>query len=228
MAMKERQLEDWICQNWELSPWGQLNEVLIGRQIRLKHGRCDLLAFHAYPHLIELKARKIREQDIGQILRYRHDVSKVPNALCLDNPYGYIKGGNEYEHQQFMRAWRLASQLPPTPEELRTRLPFQMTLVGISIDEKTHASADGAGIDISLWKESQGKVVFGHPSREWQSDQRWTYKNLEAWTERLNNTVIGFCMNHVYAQRYSVLQTLFGNEDTEVTLSISPSWVEYE
>lgn len=226
MGISERELEDWIVQNWEETPWGQLYETLIGRQIWLKHGRCDLLAFHSHPHLIELKARRIKEKDIGQILRYRHDLSKVLNALCLDNPYGRIECDDEYERQEFLRAWRIACQLPPSVDELHAKPSFQLTLVGTGIDDKTLASADGAMIDVCLWHESENGMAFETPVRDWRSDQRWAYEHGGDWMKRLSDAVICFCMNHVYAQRYSVLHPLFGSEDVDVDLSISPVWVD--
>lgn len=78
---KERELEDWLMKH-PGSMWP--NAALLGRQVCLPHGRLDLLAWMP-PHgiycgslvIVELKAKQIREGDIGQALRYAYDVKEV-------------------------------------------------------------------------------------------------------------------------------------------------------
>lgn len=76
MRLKERDIEDFICQNPESISDG-LDVRIIGNQVRLPHGRLDILAVIGdNVAAIELKSRPLRANDLVQVLRYTFDLRK--------------------------------------------------------------------------------------------------------------------------------------------------------
>jgi len=155
--MYERELEDWICEN----PYvlGQ-NTRIIGRQIALTHGRLDILAI-CRPHptqqikVIELKARELKERDVGQVLRYIADVR------------GELIAG--MGHASNHRCWKTISETYTTGDSVRpgdaaacasNRVTSNVrgVLIGASIDDATLAACAGASLNVSLWRGDRNNL----------------------------------------------------------------------
>lgn len=102
----EKQLEDWLTENWAtehskaLFPYmpESLRPVeLVGRQVRCKSGTIDLLAFSLRTFLvIELKSTTADERVIEQVMRYQHAVERAAMAaefdISLSMGMGYPSG----------------------------------------------------------------------------------------------------------------------------------------
>jgi hypothetical protein len=127
----------------------------MGRQVPLLHGICDILAVGYTVEIIELKATRIREKDVGQILRYAHDVFHYLRCFdCDRNSTAYKR--NAYEENTVIReafGAHRESLLRQSPRPL-------LSLVGPSIDRKALASADGGGIEVWLWRYDHAANLF--------------------------------------------------------------------
>lgn len=80
IVASERELEDLIWKQGYLRPTRSGEPVeLLGRQIRLLHGHTlDLLGWwEGAPVIIELKLKKIQDQDVSQTLRYRGELERL-------------------------------------------------------------------------------------------------------------------------------------------------------
>lgn len=157
----ERELEDWICDHWNdtpcppghTTPW--LGSTFMGRQVPLLHGICDILAAGDTVEIIELKATRIREKDVGQILRYAHDVFHY--LRCFDGDHtSTAYRGNAYEENTIIR------EAFETHREslLGPRMRPRLSLVGPSVDRKALASASGGDIEVWLWRYDRATNLF--------------------------------------------------------------------
>lgn len=154
--MNEKELEDYLENHLEaILPAGA---VLIGRQIPLPHGRLDLLAWdYGRTYVIELKARRLEENDVGQILRYVHDVHwfllvAFKNALRDDDLW-------------MAPSWRgeLYSDRLAMYAGFETDIPHIVPLlIGQSVPNKVAAAAAGARIETMAWTEADGRPSFVH------------------------------------------------------------------
>lgn len=150
--MKEKELEDLICQHPRsiLSADG----IILGRQIPLAHGRLDILAWdYGQTFVIELKVRPLQEKDIGQVLRYTNDV-KWHLLIAFQQA---IKGDQCFD----LETWRgnaYADKLMPYANATPGEFPaIQPMLIGPSADSTVLAAAQGADIKVMFWTADETK-----------------------------------------------------------------------
>ena len=150
--MHEKDIEDFICQHPE-ALFGE-DTVLIGRQIRLPHGRLDALVWHQLPYIIEIKAHKIRPEDVTQVLRYKDDIDVYLS-------YAYARAiSNFYQQHDTMTLSEDAfvdNLVYRSGEPMPRVLPM---LIGRSIDENTWAACSGADIRVRLWRHDAASQSF--------------------------------------------------------------------
>jgi hypothetical protein len=159
VVIKEKEIEDLICRRPScILPEGA---VILGRQIPLAHGRLDVLAWnYGITYVIELKARPLQEKDIGQVLRYTHDVKRhlfvaFHNAIRQD-PHFELESwrGNTY-----------ADALMPFANAVPDEFPaIQPMLIGSAAGSSVMAAAGGACIEVLVWSANEEKLEmsFSH------------------------------------------------------------------
>lgn len=122
---------------------------VIGRQVPLPHGRLDLLIYRdGFTYVVELKARPLKERDIGQVCRYQSDIVQVMQAIGLREAWDSILNNEESPpgremHDTFIEwatNWNIDS---------RGIRPY---LVGPAVTEKVAAAAWGAGVGLIIWR----------------------------------------------------------------------------
>lgn len=163
--MLERDLEDAICRD----PEGILGEgySILYRQLRLDHGRLDLLAWHNHTYdgrvyhrtiePIELKKGEIKAQDVAQLLRYIHDME---NALaCNDDAPCYEECDTLTVDRE------VENRLSDLIFSADSPLAFvRGMLIGASIGTNALCAAHGAGIAVCLWSIADGKIRLDRPA----------------------------------------------------------------
>ena len=83
--VRERELEDYL----EGRPEALEIEQWVGRQVPLAHGIADLVGFgEDVIYVVELKAVKLEEEHVGQVLRYTYDVRDVLSQLGMEAVWG--------------------------------------------------------------------------------------------------------------------------------------------
>jgi len=192
--MKERQLENWICNHWDddlyPSPW--IGATLIGRQVQLPNGICDLLAMSYVPTIIELKAGRLKEKDVGQILRYAHDVSMI--LRDINHAFGdeivtlaesKFNLNIEPALSAFLSTWALLTQVPVAEAGIAESM--RLILIGQSIDENALISATGGHIEIWLWKYDEGQDLFSF--RQQQHESRAIKNPRPHWADALEQLI---------------------------------------
>jgi len=183
--MREKELEDLICE----APWCLDDDlVILGRQIKLPNGRMDVLAWDkAQEELcaIELKVTKLKEADLGQVMRYRTDLIHV-----LRGTLGWptcerdadLAWSDEYAFSEFV----------------------QPVLVGPAIDNNLLASMQGLSMSVYLYSITPDNYIefnvvpyklTGHDHRPF-SAQPWAAKSLRlvqgACSNRRNDEYVPF------------------------------------
>jgi hypothetical protein len=159
----EKQLEDWICQNPEKALW--YGTSIIDRQVGLPHGILDVLAYDGHTLVIELKARKLQERDIGQVLRYTHDVlhglQQIGRNDCpiADSAYSFLPDAEctfpsrqaAYEHLHYYHLHGYDSVQPGFYGDV----PIIPVLIGTGADESLLAASRAANITVLTWHINQ-------------------------------------------------------------------------
>lgn len=155
--VSEKMLEDWICENPETLPWRHAE--IIGRQIPLRHGILDVLAWDRRTIAMELKARPIKEQDIGQVLRYKHCLMTELQQIGFDEgPPSPHCESLTFRKMTYSHLWD--EHHGHADNGIRG---IVAVLVGSSIDEKTWVAAYEANVNVWSWKyhETQCRFSFG-------------------------------------------------------------------
>lgn len=146
--ISEKQLEDWICKHPE-DVFGSGAEI-IGRQIPLPHGKLDLLIYHkGWTYVAELKARPLKEQDVGQVWRYHFDVADQMSYVGMREGPDVLNGersppGREIFDQHIL--WATNNWT-----DLGKGHGIRCYLIGCSIDERTKAAAGATDTLLKLW-----------------------------------------------------------------------------
>jgi len=182
MAVSERELEDYICTHPNIA-LGESVEI-IGRQIPLRHGRVDLLAWDSdfgTISVIELKARRIIQKDIAQVTRYFYDVWETLHSIMVTGlmEYQMSIGFSQLWQETFEVSWHGLGDGKMMP-----------VLIGTSIDENTAASAFGAGCQIMIWGHDRDGIWLNYaalPIAEKESPRPPT------WARMLGNKALVLC-----------------------------------
>ena len=150
MNITEKQIEDFICGH----PNYLYLDTVIDRQIVLPHGILDILGVAGYQtFVVELKAVKLKEGDVGQVLRYTYDIEQYLYAAARyykNDIGGAIMGTNKFTDEEMFRQAMLALRLyEPSASEDPRLVPV---LVGKSVDEKVLSAATAANIDVYTWE----------------------------------------------------------------------------
>jgi hypothetical protein len=151
MHISEREVEDLICERPdELYP----DLEIIDRQVPLEHGRLDVLAYDGqHVWVIELKAQSLKEQDIGQVLRYTYDVRTeliATGQALIDTGTLPLDHLEPTKQEMFYEFWHHSHE--DNRAEVRNRGDvINPVLVGTSIDRKTAIAALQANVSIYLW-----------------------------------------------------------------------------
>jgi len=189
--MNERELETWLCEH----PY-VLDEYLYitGRQVSLPHGRLDLMGLVQHGQwgqsiwVIELKARELKQRDVGQLLRYIADV--------------------RFEMMRVRSTWstRFASEIEGhmgtvKPINVLTKSVRTMTrqikgiLIGRSVDDRVLTPATGGDIEVATWKERDGAIQIDW-ANAWDTGGLY-YDLYDAphphWAVFLFNECVAFC-----------------------------------
>jgi len=204
--MNEHELEDWICRNWDSTPWSY--GTLVGRQLTMKHGRCDILAVLDVPTVIELKAVEIKEKHIGQVLRYRFDLICILKAILQNSICDYkmhLADRNIYE--EILPFVEEIFQVRPT---IANYSKAGAALVGRNIDNKTLAAAISASIAIHIWRPSQKGIELESMRMRDQWDTDWPTEHYQSWMSRLQHASFESCKNSYLAKQSASLSGIFG------------------
>lgn len=149
--MREKELEDHICEAPE-TLFGTGAEIL-GRQVQLPHGVADIIVWVHKTLVVELKTRPLKDQDIGQVLRYIYDVRQALKAIV------YLHELPHYSEFSFKES--IYSSEAGHYHGLSGMRDDGITgcLVGPSVPEKVLVAAQAAGIYIATYDE-QPALVF--------------------------------------------------------------------
>jgi len=150
--MNERGFEDWLVANPE-QVFGKGVEIL-GRQVALPNGILDVLAWDEGSILvIELKASRLKPQDVAQVLRYAGDIGNILRHEGASCPF-------EYGTPQFDR-W-IAYYCIEQQDNLGG-CAIEPVLIGRHADEKVMAAASGAACSLYTWGiTAQGHLYVDH------------------------------------------------------------------
>lgn len=187
MRYNEASLERYICEHPEALHQGL---QIVGRQLCLTHGRLDILGWldvedvycgrFCEAWVIELKARALKERDIGQVLRYAHDVSKAIQLADFDMAPPFSRGASD--------SWTEDERLYM---EVRHRLIWSDSLdenivtprlIGTSVDDNVLSAAWSARVSVSTYSwRSDGPPIFKSacfPRNSCDDIPAWAYSTI--------------------------------------------------
>ncbi len=179
--ISEKYLEDWICDNWDSLSFKLSLGGFIGRQVVLPNGICDLLSENGIPIIIELKIGKLKERDVGQVLRYAGDVRRYLRGYATHHNHfqDSFETSIERAQGQFDKIVKTGHQAPlPMIGTLDYYYPISKTIIGQSIDERVLASAEAADVEVYLYeyhsdtdtftfKQVRGDFEYSEPFPNW-------------------------------------------------------------
>lgn len=212
--VSEKQLEDWIVEHWDDT---YIGGELIGRQLVLPHGRLDLLSVGHIPEVIELKAERLKEKHVGQLLRYVGDIKGILSAFYY-NTWDDLKTSLDTEYEQKEAKDIFCNMF----DGISTRAIFEdglePILIGKSIDAHLLCCAHGAGITVYTWEyneDTQG-FTFKHPCGPHDVQDRirkWLYANWERdWVLDFVSETWHVVKHHTLTIENGFLSNLFGTK----------------
>jgi len=206
MRINERMLEDWICQhpNEAFSNWGP-DTTIVERQVSLQHGVADILAWNDTLLIAELKIGQLQEKDIGQLLRYCHDIRTEMQEFCIDLDL-QTHGESLMRQDLFYYLYNYLGW--GDDQSIQAITPV---LIGQSIDEKTLAATEGAGITVLLWNCEEGQFALTVAG----ALPRWSSRS--PWFEHLSTLITQRCQEEAEQDFETVVSGLFGIEATDGT-----------
>lgn len=212
MNISEKELEDYICEYPEIV---QPSLYIIDRQAQLPHGRLDILGMmNDRPVVMELKAGALREKDVGQILRYRHDMLDLLTKRSFDAPWERLNEEGEFEPQSYRE--RVATQewyrrhgtCGPSPNGYPV---IYALLIGASVDEYTYTAALGGEIDVALWHCDEDGIFITWP--EIDTETWWSRSALPQWTDAVSHLLHGICWEQAEDELQDIADSLFTGEE---------------
>ena len=169
--ISEKELEDRICESPERMLWDRVK--IVERQVKLRHGILDILAFDTGVLVIELKATKIREKDIEQVFRYMRDIRAILTHVCLDNcpvsPDAKTwTARSRYEALTFidyniLHGWENYSDdyaIFGVGQSIHKATFIRPILIGTDIDRAVLRAAFAAGVKVYLWQYDEWDDVI--------------------------------------------------------------------
>ncbi len=205
----ERHLEDWICDNWDDLGIGLCLGEFIGRQVPLQNGICDILSVRAgIPVVTELKIGKLKEQDIGQLLRYAGDVKRYLRgwAICHENFSDFVETNVEKARKGFNSLVELGHQMPVAEAGIQNSMC--KILIGESVDSKIIASAEGADVEIYTYEYLGDVFTFEKASSD------WAYRlPVPEWIPRMSREIVGSAQNYSEAMASVFYKSLFQKQE---------------
>jgi len=213
--ISERQLEDWIVEHWDDVPF---TGDYIGRQIELPHGRLDLLGFLDVAQVIELKARPLKEKDIGQLLRYTGDIKATLQMAYDCNDKDRLRSLLQTEYQ-----WELVNDiLQLLASKPTARAGFERSiapiLIGSSVTESILACAYGANIEVYTWKHYEGYgFEFYHHTRGidfYDAVMAWWADHVTGcmWLSEFTNIYWDRACDGMFTAEGALMNKLFGTD----------------
>lgn len=168
----ERQLEEAICTDPTIL-FPSSDAEVVARQLVLPHGILDLLiSLDSYALVTELKARELKEGDIGQVLRYFFDVRWAITNFVEAELSDLVSAPKLLTQSMFADSF--SSLVGAFRNCNNGDIGIVPVLIGNSISKKVLASAMGAGIWVYTWKFKGGKFSFEqkriHPLDQVQND----------------------------------------------------------
>ena len=155
----EKQLEDWLVDNWDAEhgkalfpyyPSIRKGVELIGRQVHCQHGIIDLLAFTERSFIIvELKAVIADEKVVEQVIRYQRSIEEAALATEFDVSLGMGLG---YPSGEATDTTSVVIAPGFTRKALKT-----LGLIGMPVI----ASFDGCNFSFSMADIQRGKSMDG-------------------------------------------------------------------
>ena len=152
--VRERDLERWIVEHADEAGVG----TVIGNQLNVPHGRLDILSYEEdtttegpygpilWYHVIELKTQPLRESDIGQVLRYTHDIKRIIQDYSCAH---LIHKAVSDVRRETVREIAHYSEALVNP-----------WLIGPSIDKNTLAACEGADVRVYLYTPTESGFEF--------------------------------------------------------------------
>lgn len=185
MSISEKQLEDFVCRRPEYMLWEGVE--IIDRQVQLPHGILDVLAFDGRTLVIELKARTIKEKDVGQVLRYTYDVrTEIERLGAFEDPMKYFTLEGD-KASKFFDLWGEYHGLTLAWDNAITPV-----LVGPGITLNAKIAAIGAGIEVILWKydDEDGTISCYLPGLP-----IWDDNPYPGWCIEINKRIVAACQH---------------------------------
>jgi hypothetical protein len=183
-GIPENVLEDWICDNPEDALGTGM--LIIGRQVKLKRGALDILAFsmpdnfsNGYTLIIELKARPIKSADISQVLRYTYHVKELFRTIISEETSLGRRNEKTIEHylgttfasDEALKRWGRYSDYHGITDQ--DEWFFTPVLIGTDISDNEATAAHEAGIAVLLWAFDRKQLTF----KIELSDLKWAYSD---------------------------------------------------
>ncbi|MCK9597667.1 MAG: hypothetical protein M0R06_01425 [Sphaerochaeta sp.] len=176
VQIPERRFEDYVVEHIEEAV-GFGGVEVIGRQITLPNGILDVLAFDnecGRPLVIELKVEPLKEQDIGQVLRYTSDVADILRyRVCAkwDIPTDTRLAGFCEEVSTFTHGFGNGDLFKQYALEANES-PIVPILIGTYANSKIIAAAQFPLVLLRIWHiDAHGDFVFTPPvSRDAEID----------------------------------------------------------
>lgn len=193
-GISEKQLEDWFVQ--QKHPFGVPTEAL-GRQIQLQHGRLDVLAYGIATYIIELKARELKERDVGQVLRYRFDVMcellDIAIAKCPISIEDKLTVNKD--QARFLRKY---ARMHGYADDMATIDPFHIkaVLIGVEANDTVLTAAFGASIMVYTWSLDQAtdRITLSRHLPSKLRDLTGHSALFPEWAERINSRIVDHCL----------------------------------
>lgn len=185
MTITEKQLEDFICKHPEYMMWEGVE--IIDRQVHLPHGVLDILAFDGRTLVVELKARTIKEKDIGQVLRYTYDVRvEIERFGAFEDSMSYFTLEND-RADRFFDLWGEYHGLTLSGHDR-----IAPVLIGPGITLNAKVAAIGSGIEIIIWKyDDEDSTISCYSPGVFA----WRDNPYPDWCLEINKRIVAACLH---------------------------------
>ena len=213
--ISEKVLEDSVCAYPESWFWEGVQ--IIARQVQLPHGVLDVLAYSGGTTMvIELKAAKLQERDIGQVLRYTYDVRKFLQMIQNEHVHDFFQGPNYIKgFDQTYESYGLACldreiwQRHGWDENADEPPSVQPTLIGTGVSDSVLAAATAASIDVSTWAYNEKENMFVGCADGWLRIDPYLY--YPDWLIHLHQKITRGCVDDFKIVKETPPQLLFDN-----------------
>ena len=211
--ISEKELEDWICANPERALWD--GAKIIDRQVKLRHGILDVLAYDGRTLVIELKAGPIKEAHIGQVLRYKHDVSmelqRLSHYQCPIEP-GYEGTFRNFYDAAFYEVYHLFHGWTDTCFSGDGEDMVHAFLYGTKVENHILAAAQAANITVNTWRFDDDAQTI---CTDWSGIIGWDNESqsFASWAQTISNLALNNCTeeNHLWLRQHMKARQIVHN-----------------